>query len=106
MKKIVKNTLMVSLGATIGFMFGYRVATKIAHANLRDLEDDDIEYVKTPNDHVIINFEEDNLSSNEEDSDIDVDINDETPTGATGDYTYIPGVEREPFDSSEEGITI
>ena len=105
MKKIVKNTLMVSLGGVVGFMFGYRVATKIAHANLRDLEDD-IEYVTTPNDHVIINFEESNLSSTEEDSDIDIDINDETPTSATGDYTYIPGVEREPFDPSEEGIMI
>ena len=90
MNKNVKNVLKVSCGFVGGFVIGWKIASKII-TTCYESSLDDIEYVKTPNDHIIIKVDEPELEKNESDSDIDVAIG---------------GVERKPFDASDEDIII
>ncbi len=90
MKKIAKNILMITGGFAAGLLIGSKVTSKII-STYYESDLDDVEYVKTPNDHIIIKIDEPGLEKNDADSEIDVSINE---------------IERKPFDASDENRTI
>ena len=73
MKKLIKGTLIATGIFTLGAAVGYRIAYKVF--GKRDF--DDVQYVKTPNDHIMIKVEEDNNLNTFDSNDIDVNIPEE-----------------------------
>lgn len=73
MKRFVKNSLFALGGFVVGAIVSYRITSKIV-GMYHSSNEDDIEYVKTPNDHINIIAEEDDLIHSDEDDEIDVSI--------------------------------
>ena len=98
MKKLIKGTLIVSGIFALGAAVGYRIAYKVL--GKRDF--DDVQYIKTPNDHIIIKVEEDdNLNTfNGDDIDVNIPEQSEENVSRTVDGSFLDAIEDDdPFNN-------